>query len=233
MPPLFLEKSKRVPLHLIKQDFIKLSDENRRLTFHVSCPLESNTLTGMPEWIQNFYTLMIRTANKGKKQIFDEAVHNCFVEMFGTEKTKQKLFPIINEANLTGFAMERTGKDDESAAVKLSFKISFAARKEIYDWAYDTKKTTFWAAFEESQQELYSPANAADSDSDDDDDDDEDEDAEQETLPLDDEDDDEDEDDEDDEDELQAQERRKEEAAARTTPLVGLVPRRTPSPRLN
>jgi hypothetical protein len=229
MPPLFLEKNKRVPLHLIKQDFIKLSDENRRLTFHVSCPLgDGNNLIGMPEWIQNFYTLMIRTANRGKKQIFDEAVHGCFVEMFGTEKTKQKLFPIINEASLTGFALERTGKDDESAEVKLLFKISFAARKEIYDWAYDTKKSTFWASFEESQRELYTTSVDADAEADESDEDDEDE-PEQEKLGLDDEDDEKDVEDSGPID-LNGPDPAKHEPA-RTTPLVGLVPRRTPSTR--
>lgn len=205
MPPLFLDKSKRVPLHLIKQDFVKLSDENRRLTFHVSIPLDDgNNLMGMPDWVQNFFTVMVKVANKGKKQVFDNVVPNCFVEMFATEKTKTKLFSIVNEATLSGFSMERTGKDDEDVAVKLSFKISFAARKEIYDWAYDTKKTTFWAAFEESQQELYREPDSEDGDSDDDDEDEDEDDEKQPTqtkLPV-------------EEDELSGQDRRKREREA-------------------
>lgn len=185
MPPLFLDKSKRVPLHLIKQDFVKLSDENRRLTFHVSCALgEDASLAGMPEWVQNAYTQMIRVANKSKKQLFDTVIPNCFVEMFGTEKTKTKLFAIVNEATLSGFTMDRTGKDDDDIAVKLCFKISFAARKEIYDWAYDTKKTTFWAAFEESQQELYREASPSDGDDVDDEEDDDDTDDQPEPSQL-------------------------------------------------
>lgn len=196
MPPLFLEKNKRVALHLIKQEFVKLSDENRRLTLHVSCILDAHALTGMPDWIQNAYTLMVRIANKSKKNVFEEAIHNCFVEMYGTEKTKTRLFPIINEANLLKFTMERTGKDDETVAVKLLFQISFAARKEIYDWCYDTKKATFYAQFEESQQELYNPGNEDDDESDDSDEEEEEE-ATQDALPL------------EDEDELSAQQKRK------------------------
>lgn len=201
MPPLFLPKSTRCKLHLSKQDLLKRSSEDKRQTFSVYCMLsDGNATIGMPDWVQNAYTQMIKIANKSKKQVFDVVIPNCFIEMFATEKTKSKLFSIIKEATLSNFTMERTGKDEEDVAVKLTFKISFSARKEIYDWFWDAKKDDFWACFEESQQDLtFAAARDAESDSEDDEDSDEDEEAEQEDLPLDEDDDEEDEDLEDEE----------------------------------
>jgi hypothetical protein len=248
MPPLFLPKSTRAKLHLSKQDLLKRSAEDKRQTFSVFIALsDGNALVGMPDWVQNAYTQMVRIANKSKKQVFDVVIANCFIEMFGTEKTKSKLFSIIQAATLSNFTMERTGKDEEDVAVKLAFKISFNARKEIYDWFWDAKKDDFWACFEESQQDLtFAAARDAESESDDDSDDDEEEDAEQEDLPLDDEDEDEDdeEDDEDEPEELEASESQSAKAArirkeaevnaANAAPaarpaLIGNVPKRTPS----
>jgi hypothetical protein len=206
MPPLFLPKSTRAKLHLSKQDLLKRSAEDKRQTFSVFCSLsDGNAMTGMPDWVQNAYTQMIRIANKSKKQVFDVVIPNCFIEVFGSLKTKSKLFAIIKEATLSNFTMERTGKDEEDVAVKLSFKISFAARKEIYDWFWEAKKDDFFASFEESQQDLsFQAARDAQTDSDDEDDSDEDDEEEQEDLPLDD--DEEEEEDEDDSDDNEGDE---------------------------
>lgn len=251
MPPLFLPKSTRAKLHLSKQDLLKRSAEDKRQTFSVFIALsDGNALVGMPDWVQNAYTQMVRIANKSKKQVFDVVIANCFIEMFGTEKTKSKLFSIIQAATLSNFTMERTGKDEEDVAVKLAFKISFNARKEIYDWFWDAKKDDFWACFEESQQDLSFQA-ARDAEADSTNEADDDEDAEQEDLPLEDDEDDEDEEDEEEEDEsedepaeLEASEsqsakaariRKEAEAnAANASPaarpaLIGNVPKRTPS----
>ena len=139
----------------------------------------------MPLWVtrtgcKNAYTQMVRIANKSKKQQFDVVITNCFIEMFGSEKTKAKLFSIIKEATLSNFTMERTGKDEEDVAVKLAFKISFNARKEIYDWFWEAKKDDFFACFEESQQDLtFQAARDAESDSEEEDDEDDEEEQEE------------------------------------------------------
>lgn len=210
MPPLFLSKTTRTKLHLSEQKLLKRSSDDKRQTLSVFVKLsDGNALVGMPEWVQNAYTQMVKIANKSKHQVFDTVIPGCFVECFGTEKTKSKLFAIINAATLSHFVMDRTGKDDTDVEVNLSFKITFAGRKEIYDWYWDAKKETFFAQFEESQQDL-TFAQARDNESDEveqdgdlEDEDDEDDDAEQDELPLDDDDDDDDEedDDEDEEDE--------------------------------
>src|ERR1700743_2093007 len=98
MPPVFLSKQSRIKLHLSHQDLLKRSSEDKRQTFSVYSMLsDGNALVGHPDWVQNAYTQMIKIANKSKKQVFEVVIPNCFVDMYGSEKTKAGASPLINE----------------------------------------------------------------------------------------------------------------------------------------
>lgn len=251
--PSFIPKGKRINVSMLANSFNRQS-RRHTLRFGFDLSAGDSTLVGLPEWLQTAYTNIVRTGNLTRMQQFDIVLTAMTVECFSTEKARRPDWAVMFKANLSKFAMTRTGESDEDAAVKLQFIAEFDALKECHDWIFESKKANFWLAFEASQQALNLSGEQTDAAGSDDDESDDEEDASQENLPLDDEDDDSDEDesdddDEDDEDEdepaeLEASEsqsakaariRKEAEAnAANAAPaarpaLIGNVPKRTPS----
>lgn len=235
----FLPKGKRIHLKLRKAT-LNRGGSTRQHNFNVEFNLSEgdDTLTGLPEWIQNAYTNLAKLSNVTVAQGFEIVLTDYTLEFYSTAKNRSKMFPVVLKAKLLKFKMTRTGTDDEDVEVKLTFTILFDTSKAIHDWVFDEDETDFWMATEAPQMDLdlagvqaTAPASIAAVADEDDESDDDDEDDEEDDLDADSDEEDGDDDDDEEEDEQDAQERRKEEAAARTTPLVGLVPRRNISPR--
>jgi hypothetical protein len=160
--------------------------------------------------------------NVTQLQKFDVAFNDVTLEFYGSAKARQKMFPVVLKAKLSKFAMTRTGTEDEDVEVKMDFTVLFDTTKQIHEWVFDEDDTDFWLAAESPQQELnLAGAEASEAAED------EEEEAE-EGEEYEEGEDEEGEASEGEEDELQAQARRAKDAAARTTPLAGLVTRRTP-----
>jgi hypothetical protein len=211
MPNVFIDKGKRVKLTLRDAALLRRGEEKRH-HFKVDIVLSDgdDALNGMPEWVQNAYTNLIKTGNLATMQKFDVRLENATVEMFPTPKGRRFFSPIM-DATLSSFVMTRTGKGDEDAVVTLSFSAYFPGRKEIHEWTFDHKTANFWAAFEEAQGDLNFAGTGA-------------EDDDQEDLPLgeeDDEDGDDASEDDEEEDEIEAQ-------AARRNAKVVAAPKPTP-----
>jgi hypothetical protein len=226
----FIQKSKRVKLTLRNAALLRKGEEKRHhFKLELNLSEGDDTLTGLPDWMQNAYTNLIKSANLTDCQKFGKLrFENMSLEMFPTFKGK-RFFSIINGATLGAFVMTRTGEGDEDAEVRLTFSAYFAGRREIHDWTFDHSKADFWMAFDSPQGEL-NLAGAQPGAG---------EDVSQDELDL-------DEDDEDDEDEGEDEEALYDDKPrdlngadpavhkpepARTTPLVGLVARRTVGPR--
>lgn len=154
MSNVFIPKGKRVKLTLRDAALLRRGEEKRH-HFKVDIVLSDggDSLNGMPEWVQNAYTNLIKTGNLSTLQKFDVRLENATVEMFPTPKGRRFFSPIM-DATLSSFLMTRTGKGDEDAVVTLSFSAYFPGRKEIHEWTFDHKTANFWAAFEEAQQDL-------------------------------------------------------------------------------
>ena len=197
----FLPKSKRIHLHLSAGTFNR---KTRQHTFKLILDLTEgdNTLTGLPAWVQNAFTNMAKLINCNPYQSFEVALNDTVLEFFPTEKSRTRLWAPILNARLNDFEMTRSGTE-EDLSIKLSFKAVFAASKDANDFVFEEGDGDFWMSAESPQQELnLSGDTAAEED-----------------------------DEEEEEDELEAQARRKEEKTAegaRTLPLIGRVPRRTP-----
>ena len=178
----FLPKGKRIHLKLRKAT-LNRGGSTRQHNFNLMLDLTAgdDTLTGLPEWIQNAYTNLARIGNCTALQKFDVAFNDVVLEFYGSAKARAKLFPVILKAKLSKFVMERTGTEDEDVEVKLTFTALFDTTKQVYDWVYEEDDTEFWMSAESPQQELnLSGDNAAASDDEDDEDDDsEDEDEEE------------------------------------------------------
>lgn len=253
--PRFIPKGKRINVSMLANSFNRQS-RRHTLRFGFDLSAGDSTLVGLPEWLQTAYTNIVRTGNLTRMQQFDIVLTAMTVECFATEKARRPDWAVMFKANLSKFAMTRTGESDEDAAVKLQFIAEFDALKEAHDWIFESKKANFWLAFEASQQTLNLSGEQTAAASSDDDESDDDDDAEQEDLPLDDDSEDEDEDSDDDEEsddedededdpaELEASESQSAKAArirkeaesnsAKAAPaarpaLIGNVPKRTPS----
>ena len=212
----FIKKDQRVKLTLRDSHLLRRGEEKRHhFKLELTLSEGDDTLTGLPEWIQNAYTNLVKSGNLTDLSKFGKLrFENMTLELYSTPRTKQRFFSVINGATLSKFVMTRTGEEDEDAVVALSFSAHFPGRKDVHDWTFDYKNAAFWMAFDDPQGELNlagKPTVVED-----------DEDEAEETV-SDDEDDDEDEDD-DDEDEPQRASPGPE--PARTLPLIGRVPRR-------
>lgn len=203
----FLPKGKRIHLKL-KKATLNRGGSTRQHNFQLVLDLTEgdDTLVGLPEWIQNAYTNLIKTANYTDLVKFELAFGDETLEFYGSAKAKTRLWPVVLKAKLAKFSMIREG-EEEDAVVKLFFTALFDTTKVINEWVFDDEDGEFYMSSESAQQDLnltgvQTKAPAAE------------------------------EDDDKEEDELEAQARRKEEnSAARTTPLIPLVPRRIPGPR--
>ena len=204
----FLPKGKRIHLKLRKAT-LNRGGSTRQHNFNLSLDLTEgdDTLTGLPEWLQNAYTNLARIGNCTALQKFDVVLSDVILEFYGTAKSRQKLWPVVTKAKLSKFVMERTGDEDEEVEVKLTFTAVFDTTKQIYDWVFADDDMEFWMAAESPQQELnLSGDNAAAAASDDDDDTEDDKD--------DDEEDDEESDDDEDEDDEEEEEEEEQKASA-------------------
>jgi hypothetical protein len=163
MPNVFIPKGKRIKLTIRDAALLRRGEEKRH-HFKVDVVLSDggDALNGMPEWVQNAYTSLIKTGNLATLQKFDVRLENATVEMFPTPKGRRFFAPIM-DATLSSFIMTRTGKGDEDAVVTLSFSAYFPGRKEIHEWTFDHKTANFWAAFEEAQGDLNFQAKPGDS----------------------------------------------------------------------
>lgn len=150
----FISKGKRIKLHISNAEVKRIGDHKIQ-TLKATCNLSdpTDTLAGMAEFIQNAYTLMQKTSNKSKSHKFDEVLDGMAIDVFPTPKGR-RVFATITDSTISNFSMARTGKDDETAMVTLSFELEFTGRKEIYDWAWDHKGASCFASFEQQQREL-------------------------------------------------------------------------------
>jgi hypothetical protein len=196
----FLPKGKRIHLKLRKAT-LNRGGSTRQHNFKLELDLTEgdDVLTGLPEWMQNAFTNLAQIGNCAEEQKFDVVFNDHTLEFFGSGKAKQKLFPVVLKAKLSKFVMTRTGTEDEDVEVKLVFTALFDTTKQIHEWVFDDEDSELWMTAESPQLDLN--LNGV-----------------QEKKE-----------DKEEEDEIDAQQRRKEEAGARTTPLIPLVPRRTPA----
>lgn len=213
----FIPKGKRIHVRLSKGDFNRKSRHHTfKLVFDLTA--DGDTITGLPEWVQNAYTNLAKFANLNPFQRLEVSVDNAVLEFFPTQKSRTRLWAPILGAQLTNFEMERKGTE-ESLSIRLKFNATFPWNKSAHDFVGSEGDDDFWLSAESPQQDLNLTAaqeTAAETS------DDEDEEEEDET---------EEEDDDSDEDEEEEDEEDSKPEPARTTPLVGLVPRRTPNPR--
>lgn len=165
----------------LREANLLLKGVEKRHSFVFECTLTDgdDTMNGFPEFIQNAYTIMLKSANRQKRIAFDERIENVAIEFWSTFKIRTRVFPVVIGATLAKFNMERVGKTDE-ADVVLTFTAVFLGRKEIHEWTWDHKKHDFWASFEPQQGSLLdsSAENGEGEDVEDDVDDDESEDDE-------------------------------------------------------
>lgn len=147
----FLPKTKRVRLRIHKTDLIRMASDDKKHKFDASIVLTQgdDTMTGMPEWIQVAYETLLKARNLQKDVNFTHNLSNVAIEIFATPKGR-RTFPIIVDANLTGFQMDRTGSSDDPQ-IALYFSMKFPGRKEIHDWTWDHKGMECFASFEQQQ----------------------------------------------------------------------------------
>lgn len=148
----FTEKRVKVKLH--DATLLRRGDE-RRHNFRLSINLsEEGALIGLPEWVQNIYSLMQKAENRADDTKSKTVLENMSLGCWLTEKTRSKFFSQIMGATLSKFSLVRDGKGDE-ADILLYFNAHFPGRKEVHEWTYDHKNADFWMDFEPMQGDLY------------------------------------------------------------------------------
>jgi hypothetical protein len=210
----FLPKNKRVQV-TIHGYSLNRTNQTQTLRIRFDLTQGDDTLNGLPEWIQNAFTHMIRTGNCAKKQLFDAVFPAATLECFCSGKAKTRDFLVSKKADLSKFEMTRKGIGDD-ASVVLEFIATFPKQTAIHKYIDETPiDEEVWMQFEQAQTalDLSGEKTAAET-----------------SAPEEEEDSKDDDEDEEEGDEVQEVVVHTPEPA-RTTPLVGLVPRRTVAQR--
>lgn len=147
----FIDKRIKVTLH---DATLLRRGEERRHHFRMSINLsEDGILVGLPEWMQNSFTLAQKAANRADGIKSKTILETMSLGFWSTEKTRTKFFSQVIGATLSKFVFQREGQGDD-ADVRLYFSAYFPGRKEIHEWTYDHKAADMWMDFEQQQGDL-------------------------------------------------------------------------------
>lgn len=149
----FLPKDKRV---LVTIHGYSLNRTNQTQTLRIRFDLTQgdDTLNGLPEWIQNAFTHMVKTGNCAKKQEFSAVFPAATLECFASQKAKTRDFLVAKKADLSNFQMTRKGSDEEPTVV-LEFVATFPKQSAIHKYIDETPiDEEVWMQFEQAQTTL-------------------------------------------------------------------------------
>lgn len=135
---------------------LKTRGGERRVKANVSVPLSNRATTGIPDWILNGYTFVVKddspydkTSCKGVK------LEGMSVEFYTSDNVKRKMQGVggLNGCTMDKFVVERIG-EGEKAEVFLSFVVYAPCSKDIIGWFYDHQGATIFVEFDATQATL-------------------------------------------------------------------------------
>lgn len=132
---------------------LKTRGGERRVKVKISIPLSNRSTIGIPEWVLDGYTFVVKdespydkTSCKGVK------FEGMSVSFFTTDEAKRKMSGVggLNGCTMDKFIIERIG-EAEKAEVYISFVIYAPCSKDIIGFFYDHQGATIYSEFDATQ----------------------------------------------------------------------------------
>lgn len=124
----------------------------KHMKFAFEMVLSGEAIVAMPDWIADQFESMAKDDSATKRATLDRMLEGMTLEVFSTDKIKRRALSLTG-VTVKNLFLSREG-DDEKAGVFLHFTVYSPANVQARDWAWDTLRGTFWAAFEYSQTEM-------------------------------------------------------------------------------
>jgi hypothetical protein len=139
----------------------------KHMKFAFEMGLSGENIVAMPEWIGDAFEAMEHDGSAIGRSTLNRILEGMTMEIFPTDKHKRPTLSLTG-ATIKNLYLLRSGEEDD-AEVVLHMTIYSPANVQARDWAWDTLRGTFWAAFEYSQTEMDFSGSADKEDGDEDD----------------------------------------------------------------
>lgn len=124
----------------------------KHMKFAFDMLLSGEAIVAMPDWISNAFESMAKDDSALKRATLDRILEGMTLDVFSTDKIKRRALSLTG-VTIKNLFLSRDGEEDK-AEVFLHFTVYSPANVQARDWAWDTLRGTFWAAFEYSQSEM-------------------------------------------------------------------------------
>ncbi|MFL6427802.1 MAG: hypothetical protein ACJ71S_06120 [Acidobacteriaceae bacterium] len=124
----------------------------KHMKFAFEMVLSGEAVVAMPDWIADAFEAMAADDSALKRATIDRMLEGMTLDVFSTDKIKRRALSLTG-VTIKNLFLTREGEDEKSE-VFLHFTVYSPANVQARDWAWDTLRMTFWAAFEYSQSEM-------------------------------------------------------------------------------
>lgn len=145
--------SKRREMEIGEFHSLKSKGGERRVKVPVSIPLSNRDTTGLPEWILDGYSFVVKDESLYDKiRCKDTKFEGMSVEFFTTDTVKRKMQGVggLNGMTMDRFVVERID-EGEKAEVFLSFLVYAPCSKDIIVWMYEFQGHSVFVEFDATQ----------------------------------------------------------------------------------